>query len=45
MVYAITKDPSVRFAKLRAGECQIARYPSPADLPAMRTTAGIVVPE
>jgi dipeptide transport system substrate-binding protein len=45
MVYAITKDPAVRFAKLRAGECQILRYPSPADLPAMRTTAGVVVPE
>jgi dipeptide transport system substrate-binding protein len=45
MVYAITKDPSVRFAKLRAGECQILRYPSPADLPAMRTTPGVVVPE
>ncbi len=45
LVYAITKDPSVRFAKLRTNECQIARYPSPADLPTMRTTAGIVVPE
>ncbi len=44
MVYAITKDPAVRFAKLRAGECQILRYPSPADLPAMRTTPGVVVP-
>jgi dipeptide transport system substrate-binding protein len=45
LVYAITKDPAVRFAKLRTGECQIARYPSPADLPTMRTTPGIVVPE
>lgn len=45
LVFAITKDPAVRFAKLRANECQIARYPSPADLPAMRKTAGIVVPE
>jgi len=45
LVYAITKDPSVRFAKLRTNECQIARYPSPADLPAMRKTPGIVVPE
>jgi dipeptide transport system substrate-binding protein len=45
MVFSITKEPTVRFAKLRAGECQVARYPNPADLPAMRTTAGIVVPE
>jgi dipeptide transport system substrate-binding protein len=45
LVFTITKDPAVRFAKLRTGECQIERYPSPADLPAMRTTAGIVVPE
>jgi dipeptide transport system substrate-binding protein len=45
LVFSITKDPAVRFAKLKAGECQIARYPSPADLPAMRTTAGILVPE
>jgi dipeptide transport system substrate-binding protein len=44
LVYAITTDPSVRFAKLRAGECQILRYPSATDLPAMRTTPGIVVP-
>ena len=45
LVYAITPDPAVRFAKLRENECQVLRYPAPADLPAMRTTAGIVVPE
>ncbi len=45
MVFSITKDPAVRFAKLRTGECQVARYPNPADLPAMRKTEGIVVPE
>jgi dipeptide transport system substrate-binding protein len=45
LVYSITKDPAVRFAKLRANECQVLRYPSPADLPTMRTTPGIVVPE
>ncbi len=32
LVFAITKDASVRLAKLEAGECQIAAYPSPADL-------------
>ncbi len=36
LVFAITPDPSVRYAKLRTNECQIARYPNPADLPAMR---------
>jgi dipeptide transport system substrate-binding protein len=45
LVFSINKDSAVRFAKLRTGECQIARYPSPADLPSMRKTAGIVVPE
>ena len=45
LVFSITQDPSVRFAKLKAGECQIARYPNPADLPAMRKTPGVVVPE
>jgi dipeptide transport system substrate-binding protein len=36
LVFAITKDPAVRLAKLRANECQIMPYPSPADLPAIR---------
>jgi dipeptide transport system substrate-binding protein len=36
LVFAITPDASVRYAKLRTNECQIARYPNPADLPAMR---------
>ncbi len=45
LVFAITADPSVRFAKLRANECQIARYPNPADLDAMRATPGVTVPE
>ena len=37
LVFAIVKDPAVRLAKLRANECQIAPYPNPADLPAIRT--------
>jgi dipeptide transport system substrate-binding protein len=37
LVYAITKDPAVRLAKLRAGECQIAPYPTPADLPSIKS--------
>jgi dipeptide transport system substrate-binding protein len=43
LVFSITPDPSVRFAKLRANECQVARYPNPADLDAMRATPGVVV--
>jgi dipeptide transport system substrate-binding protein len=36
LVFAITTDASVRLAKLRANECQIAAYPNPADLPSIR---------
>ncbi len=36
LVFSINKDPAVRLAKLRAGECQIAAYPSPADLPSIK---------
>jgi dipeptide transport system substrate-binding protein len=45
LVFAITLDPAVRFAKLKANECQVVRYPNPTDLDAMRATPGIVVPE
>ncbi len=43
LIFSITPDPSVRFAKLRANECQIARYPNPADLPAMRKNPDLTV--
>ena len=36
LVFSITKDPAVRLAKLRANECQVAPYPSPADLPSIK---------
>jgi dipeptide transport system substrate-binding protein len=45
MVFAITPDPAVRLAKLRTNECQVDRYPNPADLEAMRRTPGIKVLE
>jgi dipeptide transport system substrate-binding protein len=45
LVFSINTDPAVRLAKLRTSECQVARYPNPADIPAMKTTPGIVVPE
>jgi dipeptide transport system substrate-binding protein len=45
LVFVITPDASVRYAKLRTNECQIARYPNPADLPAMRTNPDLKVQE
>lgn len=36
LVFSITPDASVRYAKLKAGECQIMPYPNPADLAAMK---------
>jgi dipeptide transport system substrate-binding protein len=39
LVFSIAKDPAVRLAKLRAGECQIAPYPTPADLPSIKADA------
>jgi len=36
LVFAITKDPAVRYAKLKKGECHIMPYPNPADLEEMQ---------
>ncbi|RMD61999.1 MAG: ABC transporter substrate-binding protein [Alphaproteobacteria bacterium] len=36
LIFAITPDPSVRYQKLKAGECHVMPYPNPADLEAMR---------
>ncbi len=41
LVFSINKDPAVRLAKLRANECQVAAYPAPADLPAIRADAAL----
>ena len=35
LVFSITPDASVRYAKMKAGECQVMPYPAPADLAAM----------
>src|SRR5208283_4894683 len=35
LVFAITPDPTARYAKLKAGECHINGYPRPADLAEM----------
>ena len=32
LVFSITPDPAVRYAKLKAGECHVMPYPNPADL-------------
>ena len=36
LVYSITPDASVRWAKLQKGECHVMPYPNPADLDAIR---------
>lgn len=36
LIFSITTDPSVRWAKLQKGECHVMAYPNPADLPAMK---------
>src|SRR5690606_23420415 len=41
LVFAITQDPSVRYQKLKAGECHVMPYPNPADIEAMRTDADV----
>src|SRR5437764_1981315 len=45
LVYAITPDASVRWAKLQKGECHVMPYPNPADLEAMRKDPNVVVME
>ena len=41
LIFAITPDASVRYLKLKAGECQIMSFPHPADLAAMKKNKGI----
>lgn len=41
LVFAITPDASVRYAKLKAGECHLMPYPNPADLEQMRQDEAI----
>lgn len=45
LVFAITTDASVRFQKLKAGECQFLTQPAPADLQAMKADSKIKVIE
>ncbi|BFM50054.1 ABC transporter substrate-binding protein [Marinomonas sp. THO17] len=41
LVFAITPDASVRYAKLKAGECDVMPYPNPADLEQMNQDPNI----
>ncbi len=43
LVFAITKDPTVRKAKLEAGECDVAYAPNPVDLPAIKANPKLTV--
>ena len=45
LVYAITPDASVRWAKLQKGECHVMPYPNPADLEAIRKDPNVQVLE
>ena len=45
LVYAITPDATARYAKLKAGECQVMIAPNPADLADMKANQDINVLE
>ncbi len=45
LIYSITPDASVRWAKLQKGECHVMPYPNPADLDAIRKDASVQVIE
>lgn len=45
LIFSITPDASVRWAKLQKGECHVMPYPNPADLDTMRKDANVVVQE
>ena len=45
LVFAITPDASVRYQKLKANECQVAPYPNPADVEAMKSDPDLTMLE
>ena len=45
LIFAITPDASVRWAKLQKGECHVMPYPNPADLDIIRKDPNITVLE
>lgn len=45
IVFSITPDPSVRFQKLKRGECHLSADPQPTDIPNMKKHKNIRVAE
>ena len=45
LVFAITPDASVRYQKMKAGECHVMPYPNPADIEAMKADPDIEMKE
>jgi dipeptide transport system substrate-binding protein len=45
LVFSITPDASVRWAKLQKGECHVMPYPNPADLDAIRKDPNVTILE
>jgi dipeptide transport system substrate-binding protein len=45
LIFAITPDASVRWAKLQKGECHVMPYPNPADLDSIRKDPNVTVME
>ncbi|ACS86193.1 ABC transporter substrate-binding protein [Musicola paradisiaca] len=43
LVFSITPDASVRYAKLRKNECQVMPFPNPAELPDMKNNQDITL--
>ncbi len=45
LIFAITPDAAVRMQRLKAGECQVANAPSPADIPGLKADKSLTVME
>jgi dipeptide transport system substrate-binding protein len=45
LIFSITPDSAVRWAKVQKGECHVMPYPNPADLDAMRKDPNVQVLE
>jgi len=43
LVFSITTDASVRYQKMKAGECHVMPYPNPADIDNIRKEEGITM--
>ena len=43
LVYAITRDATARYAKLKTGECQVMAFPKPADLDSMKKDPALAI--